>query len=132
MPAGLSVIGWLAAVEVALRITSVSRLSRLLGVPIDTTDTCSGRTEPPPQALTAGERRRLRILAAAVTRWPFGRGPCLRQSLVAGRILVRHQPRLRLGAAPIEGGVVGHAWLELDGDRSVGRPSGFPVLLTHS
>jgi hypothetical protein len=125
------VVAWLAAVEVGLRTTSLSRLTRLLGVAIDTDAGAPGQEGQRGPVLTAHEGRQLRILAAIVERWPFGRGPCLRQSLVAGRILRRHQPHLRIGAAPTEDGVLGHAWLELAGKAVVGNPAGFPVLVSH-
>lgn len=132
VPIGLWVVGWLSAVEIGLRSTSLPRLCRLLGVPIDTRYDGPGADLSRAPALTARERRRLRVLAVVAARWPFGSGPCLRQSLVAGRILRRHGPRLRLGAAPAEGGVLGHAWVELPGGGVVGRPAGFPVLAGNS
>lgn len=129
--AALPVAAWLVVVEVGLRTTSLIRLSGRLGVAVATDSEGSGAAPRPTPPLTARERRQLRILSRLVEHWPFGRGPCLRQALVAGRILHRHQPRLRLGAAPTDEGVLGHAWLELGGTAVMGHPAGFPVLVSH-
>lgn len=131
MTVAIPVVSWLAVVEVGLRSTTLPRLARLLGVPLDAGGTTVGTPAPQRLVLTAREQRRLRVLAAVVKRWPFGPGPCLRQSLVAGRILRRHGPRLRLGAAPTGDGVLGHAWLEVGGNWVVGQPAGFPVLTSN-
>lgn len=58
-------------------------------------------------------------LALAVTGrlWRRSSGTCLERSLAAHRELGRSGalPRLVLGAAPGTAGIVGHAWVEVDG-----------------
>lgn len=65
-----------------------------------------------------------------VAHWPFGRGPCLRQSLVIGHLLRSRQPVLRLGVGEVDGRVMAHAWIEFSGT-SIGGSDWFLPLLAH-
>jgi len=109
-----TVLSWMVAVELAVRPIPLSRLSRLLGVPLDATpaDVSSPPVQPPLSRWQAGQ---LRTLLPLAKRWPFAVGPCLRQALVAGHILRKHHPVLRLGVATNQGAVQAHAWVEVGG-----------------
>ncbi|MHB8682278.1 MAG: lasso peptide biosynthesis B2 protein [Acidimicrobiales bacterium] len=122
------VLGWLAVVEIGLRVVSLPSLARVVGVALEAEPSTSKAVSPP--RLRAGERRRLLALQRVTPRWPFGPGPCLRQSLVAGRILRRHRPTLLLGAMPDGDTLTAHAWLEVVGFGVVGDDSGFLPLLS--
>jgi len=123
------VLLWMSAVEFAVRLVPVSKLANLLGAPLATQPTEPGVAAQP--RLNATDVRRLRLLDALARRWPFGSGPCLRQALVAGRLLRRHGPRLRIGAALDHDDLVGHAWVEV-GSLEIGHSSDFTMLLSSS
>jgi len=120
------VLGWMSAVEVAVRVLPLPRLASLIGSPLGIADPPRELAAPP--ELRGSERRRLLLLDALGRRWPFGSGPCLRQALVAGRILRRHRPVLRIGAALSHSDVVGHAWLEV-GALELGHSEDFTALV---
>ncbi len=88
--------------------------------------------EVPVRDLTAVERRRLTIIDAIASRWPLGAGPCLRRALLAGWVLRRHSPQLRLGVAEPGGPaqVSAHAWVELPDGRTFAHQPGFVTLLS--
>lgn len=126
------VLWWMAVVEVAVHVVSLPALARWIGASLATTE--------PPSSVTpsaagddphwrARELRRLRLVDVLARRWPFGTGPCLRQALVAGRVLRRHHPVLRVGAALSDAAVIGHAWLEV-GTIELGRSDEFAVLVS--
>ena len=102
------------------------RMARLLGVPLGSSDAIPDPSGALP--LTAAELRRLRVLGRIGPRWPFCEGPCLRQALVAGHILRRHHPRLRIGASLKGSALVAHAWVELDGG-TVGADDSYTALV---
>ena len=109
----------LAIVEVSIRWIPLPRLSRLLGVrfnlsPLQLTDL-------PPIA-----RRQMICTRRVTDAWPFSRGPCLRRSLVAGHLLRRHDPTLRLGVGGAGDTLFAHAWIEID-DRPLEDVSGLGV-----
>ena len=124
--AGVSVLAWLALVEVGLRVARLPRLAAALGVALaaDEAPPAPGHT-----ILHPHEARRLRALAIMASHWPFGSGACLRQSLVAGRILRAHEPRLRLGVGSGSGELQAHAWLEVDGLGVIGDQADFLPLV---
>jgi hypothetical protein len=65
------------------------------------------------------QEKRIIGLSARVTRLrPHLRSNCLERSLLAYRFLARAgaDPRLVLGIGIVEGAVVGHAWVTLDGE----------------
>lgn len=120
------VLGWMAVVEVALRLLPLPRMATWMGCPLATLEPASTSVERP--RLRPWERRRLLLLDALCRRWPFGDGPCLRQALVAGRILRHHHPALRIGAAFADADVIAHAWLEV-GALQLGRSDDFTTLI---
>lgn len=104
---------WMSVAECAVRAGPLDKTSKWLGVPLDTTSTA----EPRPNGvlnLSSWESGQLRALGAVSRRWPFADGPCLRQSLAAGRIVRNQHPVLRLGVAT-DTGLQAHAWIEVDG-----------------
>jgi hypothetical protein len=127
----LSVLAWMTLVEVSVRLVPLPTLASWMGATLATTEPSPGSPAPlvaREPRLGGSELRRLRLVDALARRWPFGRGPCLRQALVAGHVLRRHGPVLRLGAALSESDVVGHAWLEV-GSFELGRSDDFTALV---
>lgn len=117
-PALLVTAALVGGVELGLRTVRLPRLARWMGVPLaDAAGTSSEARPGPPAAplvLSAREQRRVgdlrRLLAV-----PGVDGTCLRQGLLVGRALRRHDPRLVLGVAKKDGVVTAHAWIELEG-----------------
>jgi hypothetical protein len=133
------IVGSWVAVDLALRAgVTLPVLARFAGVSLDSDATAASEDAPvsAPEVegpalswLSPSERRRLRIIEIVADRWPFGEGPCLRQALVAGRVLRRLHPRLSLGVARRPSrGLVAHAWLELDGGGRLGYSDGYEPL----
>lgn len=122
-----TVLLYMAIVELAVRPVPLPRLSRIMGVPLDSThEQASGHQDPP--NLTRWQMGQLRALLPLARRWPFSDGPCLRQALVAGHILRRHHPVLRLGVATENEEVLAHAWVEVGGVL-VGETKGYLPLI---
>ena len=122
----LHAIAVITVVEVLIRWVSLPKLSRLLGVPVNLEP---GR--PDVERLSVGElsqrtRRQLRCARRVADRWPFSRGPCLRRSLVAGHLIRRLGPTLRLGMVGSDTSLLAHAWVEIDG-RPLERVDGYRV-----
>jgi hypothetical protein len=115
------------AMEVAVRCLPLDTLSRLMGVPLDSTTTQAPVPADKPQ-LTRWQAGQLRTLVPVAAHWPLADGPCLRQALVAGHILRHHHPVLRLGVAPGTTEVQAHAWVEVGGVL-VGDSRGFIPLI---
>lgn len=99
----LGALFWLVVTDVALRVSGLHRVQRLL-LP-DERDVLS---------LQAGEI--VRLVDMAVRRLPYS-GTCLRRSLVLQRFLRREgiETDLRFGVRKRNGGLVAHAWLEHEG-----------------
>lgn len=119
---------YMAIAEVGVRFVKLPRLTRWLRISLSTAG-----VEPPPETVSmAGLRRRelllLQALGVVAPKWPFADGPCLRQALVAGWILRRRGPRLRLGVARTDHRVLAHAWLEVDGVGTLGWQEGYMPL----
>lgn len=121
-----SVLAWLSLVEVGLRVARLPRLAAALGVAL-----AADEAPPAPGRITLhpNEARQLKALAIVAPHWPFGSGACLRQSLVAGRVLRAYAPRLRLGVGPEAPELLAHAWLEVDGLGVIGDQAGFLPLV---
>lgn len=116
-------------VEGAVRVAPLPALARRCGLVLDmTTETPAGTVVPPIPAFTPDEVRRVRSALRVMAVWPFGKGTCLRQSLVLGHLLRHRRPVLRLGVR-VRGGVVGHAWLEVDGTTIGGDESFQPLVI---
>lgn len=100
-------------VEAGLRPLPLPLLSRLLGVPLDTSPPREVQlTEP--VIIPHWARRRLAAARRALRYWPFG-DSCLRVALVGGCLVRRLDPVLRIGVAKHEGEIKAHAWLEIGG-----------------
>jgi len=74
----------------------------------------------PTPPLSEAEARQLEALRRVMKHWPstsgpWGRGTCLRESLLTGYFLRRRQPVLRVGAGLVDGGPTFHAWIEVSG-----------------
>lgn len=103
-------------VELAVRTVPLARLAGWLGVTLRLSD--DEAAEPaglPEGGFGPGERRKARLARRLLAHWPFGAGPCLRESLVIGHVLRRHGPALRLGVARDGQAIAAHAWLEVGG-----------------
>ena len=71
------------------------------------------------------QERRIIALSARITRLrPRWRSNCLERSLLTYRFLARAgaDPRLVVGVSTLEGAIVGHAWVTLDGEPVHERP----------
>jgi Transglutaminase-like superfamily len=109
----LTVVAVALGVEIGLRITTLPRLARLLGVPL-ALDEAVGSGQPPLEerrhALPGAARRRIRATRTVMRHWPLG-DTCLRQALVSGHRIRRLGPNLHVGVAKVGGEVRAHAWL---------------------
>jgi len=107
------VLATFVAVEVSIRFVRLPRLARTLGCRLELDageSTFDTRPELPGSAI-----RQLRCVRRVARRWPFGSGPCLRTALVAGHLLRRLDPAIRLGSSGTGVDLSAHAWLEIDG-----------------
>lgn len=101
----------LGAIEVGMRVVDLRRLSAMVGAPLASTSAPSAA----PVAAGAMAHEQARQWAAAtwtLARWPFA-DTCLRRALLAGFMLRRQHPTLRLGLMP--DGATAHAWVEAAG-----------------
>jgi hypothetical protein len=105
----------LAVVELLIRWIPLPRLSRLLGVRVDLAPPRDSVAELQMTELSPRAQRELRCARRVADARPFSRGPCLRRSLVAGHLLRRLDPAVRLGVVGTEDQFVAHAWVEIDG-----------------
>ena len=62
--------------------------------------------------------------SASVIRLSGSELPCLRRSLVAGHLLRRHDPSLRLGVGGAGDALFAHAWIEIDDHADLARAAG--------
>ena len=104
--------GLLLLVEVALRTLPLPTVARLAGLQL----LDDGRTPSAgPVVLPWWAGARVAAAQRVVARWPF-EGPCLRESLVAGCLLRRFDPTLRIGVVRAGAGPLrAHAWIEVGG-----------------
>lgn len=134
----VEVMAALVFVESALRWVPLGRLAGWLGVQLSVmADDRRVPSSLPEAGFGPRELRKVYLARKMLLYWPFGAGTCLRETLVVGHILRRHQPALRLGVARLGSAVTAHAWLEVGGvsleaDRGflpLGRhdPSGHPT-----
>ena len=105
----------LVVVELLIRWVRLPRLSRMLGVRLDLAPVRMDGEPLRESDLTPRELRQARIARRLAGVWPFGRGPCLRRSLVLGHLLRRRRPTVRLGVANAGEDLFAHAWVEIDG-----------------
>lgn len=103
-------------VEALIRWVTLPRQCALLGVELDLTPARDHVERLPITALPEVSQRQLRYTAEVADAWPFGKGPCLRRSLVAGHLLRRrHRTAVRVGVGGTGDDIHAHAWLEVDG-----------------
>ena len=107
-------LGLATIVEVGLRTMQLPPLAKALGVRLNWS---KQQAAPPgiPTSLGMTDRRKVTNILRVMRHWPFAEGTCLRQSLMLGRVLRRRHPELRIGVQDRGGGIVAHAWIELDG-----------------
>jgi Transglutaminase-like superfamily/Coenzyme PQQ synthesis protein D (PqqD) len=101
-------------VEIGLATVNLSRLSRLLRVPLSADRRATPL--PPPEDLSMLSEREQRAFWSVrwvLDRWLFD-GTCLRQALAFGWFIRRHDPVLRLGMTE-EDDAIAHAWVEAEG-----------------
>lgn len=105
----------IVVVEAGIRWRSPATVGHRLGCPIATTAVEPGARPFSDDELPEDTVRRLRSARRIAKLWPFSSGPCLRQALVGGHLIRRHQPVVRIGINPSGQHLAGHAWLEIDG-----------------
>lgn len=104
-----------AVIEIAVRTVPLTRLAVAVGAPVEL-GAARDESIDPRIVLGPADAARLRATRIVMRRWPFGaRGPCLREALVAGRLLRHRRPRIALGAGRDARGALAHAWLVVDG-----------------
>jgi Transglutaminase-like superfamily len=119
LPAVLAALGVAIVVEIGLRVTTLPRLARALGAPLDTEDPERDTAplitgQPSTLPLPAEAKRQVRATRLALRHWPFG-DTCLRRALVSGQRLRRFNPTLHVGVAKVGSEVRAHAWIALGG-----------------
>ncbi|MEQ6902459.1 lasso peptide biosynthesis B2 protein [Nocardioides sp. YIM 152588] len=110
----MAVVVVAAVVEVGLRVTTLPRLARLLGVSLKLGDRVAAPGRPTIGALPPRAAMQVRMTQRVLRRSPFG-STCLRQALVSGQRIRRLGPVLHIGVAKIGGEVRAHAWLVVGG-----------------
>lgn len=105
----------MAVVEVLVRRTSLPRVASLLRVRLDLHPSTSTIEPLDLSELSAVARRQVTCTNRVADAWPFSDGPCLRRTLVAGRLLRSEDPAIRIGLRDASAGLTAHAWLELGG-----------------
>lgn len=117
-----------AAIELVLGRVPLARLTERLGFVLD--ERREAESGEATSSETLGRACVGEVLAARAALLLLGLPPtCLRRSLVAGHLLRRREPRLRIGARLTGGAVTAHAWLELAGARLPGdEAEGFSPL----
>lgn len=109
------VVTVIVLVELLIRWVPLPRLAHMLGLRLSLAPPPPGATRLPLKDLSPRARRELRCTRRIADRWPFSRGPCLRRAIVAGHLLRRYDPAVRLGVAGTGDDLHAHAWLEIDG-----------------
>jgi hypothetical protein len=103
----------LVVVEAVIRWIPLPRLSRMLGIRLNLAPPSVDAEQFSADSLTSRDRRQLRCAGRVADAWPLSEGPCLRRSLVAGHLLRRLDPAVRLGVSHAGGEILAHAWLEI-------------------
>lgn len=117
LPLMPAVFLWAAVVEVGLHRTTLVRLCRFMGVRLllEAPEPTSRHAEV--HDVSSRDQTRLRAVRVLYRHWPAARErQCLRYALVAGRLLRRSDPCLRIGVNRVNGHFLAHAWLVLPGD----------------
>ena len=121
-------VALLAVVEVLVRTWPLPRAAGLLGVAF--ADAPTAAPQPGTLALSARDARKVRTARRITRHWPFCVGTCLRESLLVGHVLQRHDPQLVVGVTRTNGIFTAHAWIEVHG-RTIGDSTTFRPLGVH-
>lgn len=98
-------------VELGLRSTTLPRLAGMLGIGL-VTSAESSRAGSAWRFLGPDDRAKYRAARRVLRLWPRqGSESCLRLALVAGFLLRRREPGLRIGTTRLGDRVIAHAWL---------------------
>lgn len=105
----------IAFVEALVRTVPLPKLAAALGCRLELGPSSAEvarlrLAELPPRA-----QREIGWSRRVALRWPFGPGPCLRESLVVGHLLRRYDPVVRLGLDGSGQAMLAHAWVEVGG-----------------
>ena len=106
--------GWAAVIEISLRTTTLSRLSRIVGIRVQVDGAHARPGSTADVKLSPGESRQLDLAGRVLRRGPFN-DSCLRRAMLAARVLRGRSHAVRIGVRKVDGVVKAHAWLELDG-----------------
>lgn len=104
-------------VEAGLRLSSLPRLTRLLGIRLAYDDESDRRADPvhTPDLPAIWIRRRALAVNRVFRHWPFDR-TCLRRALVLGHRIRKLDPALLIGVRHDDSGnLAAHAWLVVAG-----------------
>jgi len=105
----------MSVVEVMVRRVPLPRVASVLRVRLDLHPAPPSEGPVDVAALPPVAQRQIACTNRVADVWPFSDGPCLRRTLVAGRLLRRHDPAIRIGLRGADTDMVAHAWLEIDG-----------------
>ena len=105
----------MAVGEVLVRRTPLPRVASLLNVRLDLRPSSAPTSPVDVTTLPAVAQRQITCTNRVADVWPFSDGPCLRRTLVAGRLLRQHDPSIRIGLRGADADMIAHAWLEIDG-----------------
>jgi hypothetical protein len=122
----LHVVVVITVVEMLIRWVPLPRLCRMLGLRVNLEPARPDVDQLHESELSPHAERQLRCARHVADAWPFSQGPCLRRSLVAGHLLRRHHPALRLGMIGSDANLLAHAWVEID-DRPLEPVNGYTV-----
>ena len=105
----------MVAVELMVRRLPLPRVASILRVRLDLRPTSVSEAPVDVATLPAVAQRQITCTNRVADVWPFSDGPCLRRTLVAGRLMRRCNPSIRIGLRGADTDMVAHAWLEIDG-----------------
>lgn len=105
----------MAVVEVMVRRMPLPKVASVLRVRLDLSASSVSDVSVDVTTLPAAAQRQITCTNRVADVWPFSDGPCLRRTLVAGRLLRRCDPSIRIGLRGADSDMVAHAWLEIDG-----------------
>lgn len=111
------VAGMALAAEVAVKLFTLPRLTKWLGITLidEKADAPTSEGAAPSTGLDqATIARRTRTVDRLYRVWPR-KNSCLRRALVLGRRIQAAGPVLMIGVAEEDGSIRAHAWIEIDG-----------------
>lgn len=114
--------------EIAVKVSSLPRLARALGIELADRPPRSRRPAPPMDSATLDNKARM--VDRVYRHWPRA-DSCLRRALVLGFRIRAARPVLRIGVAREQDEIRAHAWIEAGG-RVIGSQAGdWAPLRTH-